>query len=189
MRAANPKASEGGRVGARCAATFGGVGPMNAALPAMTAAAHQGGTEPRPLMPMSALMWRLDLDEKDVVVLIETQALLWSFNIAMPGCQRRAIRVLTESVENLVYSRKGPHADEESEWKRVARLIFPDKAIVTTGELARSLNCRADHIMHLVAAREIKLQPGTSYHRGPKGSAQFVTANAVTWLRKRRLML
>ncbi len=146
------------------------------------------GTEPRPLMPMSAVMWRLDLDEDDVLVLINERALLWAFDIAAPRAERRAVRVLTESVQDLVYSRKRPYTDDESEWQHVGSLIFPDKPTIVTCELARSLNCGRAYTMNMVHAGEFKTVPGTVPRPGPNGSAQIVTASAKAWLRKRRML-
>jgi hypothetical protein len=161
---------------------------MIATIPAITSPARPIGTEPRPLMPMSSVMWRLDLDEDDVLVLIDEKALLWAFDIAGPRAKRRAVRVLTESVEGLVYSRKRPYTDDELEWRSVAALVFPDKPAITTSELARALNCGAWTAMLLIHARQFKLVPGNIPRRGPKGSAQIVTASVKAWLRKRRLI-
>jgi hypothetical protein len=164
--------------------------PTRHQLPADAAAApaRPTGTEPRPLMPMSAVMWRLDLDEDDVLVLIEEGALLWAFDIAGPRAERRTVRVLTESIEDLVFSRKRPYTDDESEWQRVAGLIFPDRPSIVTCELARSLNCGRDYIMNMVHAREVKTVPGTRMRKGPNGSAQVMSASAKAWLRRRRLL-
>jgi hypothetical protein len=139
-------------------------------------------------MSMSAVMWRLDLDEDDVLVLIDEGALLWAWDIAGKGAERRALRVLTESVEDLVYSRKRPYTDDESEWLRVASLVFSDKPVIVTCDLARSLNCGRQFAMNLVHARQFRLVPRSSIRRGPNGSAQIVTASAKEWLRKRRML-
>ena len=139
-------------------------------------------------MPMSAVMWRLDLDEDDVLVLIDEGALLWAFDIAGHRAERRTVRVLTESVEDLVFRRKRPYTDDESEWQHVAGLVFPDKPTIVTCELARSLNCGRSYTMNLVHAGEFKLVPGNIPRPGPNGSAQIVTASAKAWLRKRRML-
>ena len=161
---------------------------MNTALLVTPALARQNGTEPRPLMPMAAVMWRLDLDESSVQVLIGNGALRWAFNIARQGAQRRVIRVLTESVEDLVFSRKRPCGPAKSEWPRVAGLIFPDNPSLGTGELARSLNCARQTVLNLIHGRNFKVVPGTHMRRGPNGSAQIVTASARDWLLKRRVL-
>ena len=161
---------------------------MIATIPAITSPARPSGTEPRPLMGMSSVMWRLDLDEDRVLVLIDEGALLWAFDIASPGMKSRTVRVLTESVEDLVHSRKRLYAEDESEWQRVASLIFPDKPSIVTYELARSLNCGGQWVLDMVHAREFKLVHGNIPRCGPNGSAQIVTASAKAWLRKRRML-
>lgn len=158
--------------------------------PAQIATCTEGhrGTEPRPLMSMSAAMWRLDLNEDGVMVLIEEGALLWAFNIAGPGAERSAVRILTESIEDLVFSRKRPYLEDEAEWQRVAKLIFPAKPTIVTCELARSLNCGRQCAMNLVHARQFRTVAGTRIRPGPGGAAQIVTASAKQWLRKRRIL-
>lgn len=146
------------------------------------------GTGRRPLMSMNAAMGELDLDEDDVLVLIDEGSLLWAWDIAGKGAGSRTVRVLTESIEDLVYSRKRPYTDDESEWLRVASLVFPDKPVIVTYELARSLNCGRQLAVNLVHTRQLKTVPGTRIRSGPCGSAQIVTASAKEWLRKRRML-
>jgi hypothetical protein len=188
MNSLLPKESAGGLI--RRGESLNHALPIRQGLPAdaVTEPVRPSGTEPRPVMCMSAVMWRLDLDEDDVLVLIDEGALLWAFDIAGPGAERRAVRVLTESVDDLVYSRKRPYTDDESEWQRVASLVFPDKPVIVTCELARSLNCGRACAINLVHAKQFKTVPGTRIRQGPNGSAQIVTASAKEWLRKRRML-
>jgi hypothetical protein len=165
--------------------------PRQPLLPQRNAAsdARQPGTEPRPLMPLSAVMTCLDLDEDDCLVLIDEGALIWAFDIRGPGSQKRQVRVLTESVEDLVQRRKRNWEDDESEWQRVAALIFPDKPAIVTCELARALNCGRAFTMDLIHARQFQFAPGGARIRqGPNGSPQITTASAKRWLLKRRML-
>ncbi len=161
---------------------------MNATLQPQAARAPLAGTAPRPLMPMSAVMWRLDLDEERVNILIENGALLWAFDVASPSAERRALRVLVECVEDLALSRKRAYRDDGSEWQRVAGLILPDKPIMVTCEVARALNCGTWYTMMLIHAKQFRLVPGVRIRPGPKGSAQVVTASVKDWLLKRRVL-
>jgi hypothetical protein len=139
-------------------------------------------------MPLSAVMTWLDLDEDDVIVLIDEGALLWAFDIKSPGAGKRNVRVLTESVEDLVQRRKRTYQDDESEWQRVAALVFPDKPAIVTRELARALNAGRNFTIDLIHARQFQFAPGGAQIRtGPNGSPHITTASAKKWLLKRRM--
>jgi hypothetical protein len=161
---------------------------MNATLPQQTTPAPIQAAEPRPLMPISAVMTWLDLDEDDVLGLVEEGALPWAFDIASDSAQRRAIRVLAESVWDLTRKQTRSYGDEESEWKRVAGLIFPAKETIVVCELARALNCCRGLARMMVQAKQFCLVPGSICRPGPGGSPQIVTASAAEWLRKRRVI-
>jgi hypothetical protein len=161
--------------------------PVQPPPPTETTAARHCGTQSRPLMSTSSVMWRLDLNEDEVITLIEVGALRWAFNIASAAAKARAVRVLTESVEDLVYSRKRPGQNDETEWERVRQMIFPDKTTIVTYELARALNCSRCLVMDLIRARQFKVSPGSVIRRGPYGSPHIVTASAAAWLLKGRI--
>ena len=134
-------------------------------------------------------MTYLDLDEDDCLVLIAEGALLWAFDIRGPGSQKQQVRVLTESVGDLVQRRKHTWEDDESEWQRVAAMIFPGKPAIVMCELARALNCGRAFTMNLIHARQFQFAPGGStIRRGPNGSPQITTASAKAWLLKRRML-
>lgn len=151
---------------------------------------HAGfpATEPRPLMSMSAVMTLLDLDEDGVMVLVQERTLPWAFDISQGRRLRREIRVLTESVFDLVHKRKRPLLDDEAGWPRVASLIFQDKATLVTGELARAINCSRWLVMLMIHAGYFKCVAPVRIRRGPYGSPHIITASVVVWLRKRRVL-
>jgi hypothetical protein len=127
---------------------FGGIGLMNAnAVESLlrTLPTRQplpaNSIEPRPLMPISAVIWRLNRPEKEVMALLDEGLLLWCFDVKEPKATRPAPRVLTQSVQDYLAGNCPPAEDEETEWQRVASLIFPDKPTIGTCELAQSLNC------------------------------------------------
>ncbi|MCX6924556.1 MAG: hypothetical protein NT154_15280, partial [Verrucomicrobia bacterium] len=132
--------------------------------------------KPRPLMPISAVQWRLDLSENEVVALIEEGELLFAFDIREPKAVRTAPRVLTQSVQDFLSGHCSSADDEETEWQNVAKMIFPDRPTIVTCELARLLNCGRQHAMNLLYARQFKVAPGSRIRRGPGGSAWIETA-------------
>ena len=144
---------------------------------------------PRPLMPIQAVMWRLDVDEAGAMALVEDGRLFWAFNIASEADGARpCVRVLTQSVADYLAGRAANAGGEDGgEWRRVAALIFPAKPVIATCELARSLNCSRQQTADLIAEGAIRLVPGSRPRRGPGGQAQIVTASASEWLRQRRL--
>jgi hypothetical protein len=143
--------------------------------------------EPRPLMPLSAVIWRLDRPENEVMALVEEGLLLWCFDVKEPKATRPAPRVLTQSVQDYLAGNPPSAEDEETAWPRVASLIFPDKPTMGTCELAQSLNCGRQHAMNLVYARQFRIVPGHHIRPGP-GSPYIETASVKAWLLNRRML-
>ncbi|MGA2751992.1 MAG: hypothetical protein ABSG59_24785 [Verrucomicrobiota bacterium] len=139
-------------------------------------------------MSPSAVTWRLDCHEEEVLSLVEEGCLLWAFNIAAPKAKKVAcLRILAESVEDFAVGRQRSYGDDEAEWLRVAGIIFPQKCEIDTYELARALNCGRQHAMDLIHARQFRLAPGAHIRRGPGGSPQILTASVAEWLKERRV--
>ena len=160
---------------------------MNATLTLLPPPSPPRAIAPRPLMTLSAVMWRLDRDEDEVLALIDEGALLWAFNVAVPSALKTAPRVLAESVGDYLAGRTRPAGDEEAEWQRVAGLIFPAKETIVRCELARALNCGRTHALSLIHLKQFQVARGTRCRPGPGGSPRIITASAAEWLRKRRL--
>lgn len=144
--------------------------------------------QPRPLMPIEAVQWRLDKDESQVRAMIDEGELLWAFNIARPTVEAPTVRVLAQSVEDYLAGVAPPAEDEETEWQRVAGMIFPDRPVITGIELRRMLCCGREHARKLVRARQFRLVKGSRIRRGPGGYAQLEAASVRDWLRKRRVI-
>ena len=162
---------------------------MNTTLPATIAPPQRRSVKPRPLMPLSAVMWRLDRHEHEVMTMIQEGHLLWVFDVRAPKASRVDLRVLNQSVQDYLAGRcPFIEKDEDADWQRVARLIFPDKPSIVTGELTRSLNCGRQHAINLVYGRQFRLVPGSAIRPGPGGSPRVETASVATWLRKRRVL-
>jgi hypothetical protein len=143
--------------------------------------------KPRPLMPISAVTWRLDRHENEVLAMIEEGELLFAFDVRSPKALKSSPRVLAQSVEDYLAGNR-PREDEQTEWQRVASLIFPDKPVLVKYELARLLNCGRQHATDLVYARQFRLVPGSRIRPGPGGSAQIETASVQEWLLRRRML-
>lgn len=143
-------------------------------------------TEPRPLMPVSAVMWRLDLDEDEILLLIEDGTLPWCFDIATSP-DKRCIRVLSESVEDLVNRQKRQPLAPEAEWERVSSLVLPKTETAVLGDIARALNCCRALVMAFIRAKHFGLAPGSLIRRGPGGSPHIQVASVKSWLEKRRV--
>ncbi len=144
--------------------------------------------KPRPLMPLSAVMWRLDCHECQVLALIEEGELLWAFDVKAPKALRPSVRVLTQSLADFLAGKAPPLIDEEMEWERVAKSIFPPKPIIAGRELARLLNCGRQHVLDLVHAGQLGLAPRSQIRPGPGGMPQILTPSAAAWLRTRRML-
>jgi hypothetical protein len=137
---------------------------------------------------MSAVMWRLDRRENEIIAMIEEGLLLWAFDVRTPRAKLPEPRVLTESVEHYLAGKAAYAAEEETEWQRVVSLIFPEKPTISTWELQRTLNCGRQHAINLFYARQFRAARGTRIRRGPGGSPQVETASVAEWLWKRRML-
>jgi hypothetical protein len=155
--------------------------PMRQGLPGHS-------VKPRPLMPIAAVMWRLDRHENAVLAMIEEGELLFAFDVRAPKALKPSPRVLAQSVEDYLAGNRPRDEDEQTEWRRIVSLIFPDKPVLVKYELARLLNCGRQHATDLVYARQFRLVPGSRIRPGPGGSAQIETASVEKWLLKRRML-
>lgn len=142
---------------------------------------------PRPLMPLSAVMWRLDRDEDAILRLIEDGELSWAFNVARPSArEHRSPRVLTESVTDYLNGRTRSFISAEAEWQWVISMILPAGRTAITCDLARALCCGREHIMNLLREGAIKAE-FPEVRRGMNSSPRFYTQSVADWLRGRRL--
>jgi hypothetical protein len=142
---------------------------------------------PRPLMPISAVMWRLDVQEDQVLELIEEGRLAYAFNIALDRSRARALRILTESVSDYLKGRVRPADDTPEEFERVARQILPGNPVILGTDLCRALNCGSTHVMNLTARGAFQTVPGTKWGTGPGGSPRLERGSVLTWLKERRV--
>ena len=142
--------------------------------------AHQ----PRPLMAISAVSWKLDAPEDQVMRLLEDGRLLWAFNISVHGSDgcRLVVRVLTQSV--LHFQIHGQ--DQDRSWEAVKELIFNRApATLNTCEMSRILGCSRLHTFNLIHAGLLKVTRPA--RRGRTGSPAIDKEAAAAWLKSRRL--
>ena len=139
----------------------------------------------RPTVGMDGAKHLLDLSEDEVIALIEEGKLSYAWNIGL-GEDRREIRILRQSIDAFWEQPRGTPIPESQAFK----LLLPpghDKPYLTNPQLQRALNCVSDHVLHLVAARELTLQPKTDYGRGPNGAALITVVSFRMFLNSRRL--
>ena len=150
----------------------------------------------RPTMGMDGAKHLLDLCEDEVLGLIDEALLTHAWNIGLGG-ERREVRVLRAAVDAYIawdqgrkdsrHARPSTHSLSDA---AACKLLLPPghaKPFLTNGQVQRSLNCVSDHVLHLVAAKELALQPDTEYRRGPNGTALITVSSFESFLKSRRL--
>lgn len=139
--------------------------------------------QPRPLMPIEAVMWRVDRTEDEILLLIESGVLTWTFDIATAQAKRKDLRMLTLEIQELALFGRC----SQRRWEDVLPFLVPlHRASLAPAEVARLLGCSHGHVMHLVEGRNFRLTtPG--YRRGPGGAAGIAVQSLAEWLRERQV--
>lgn len=146
----------------------------------------------RPTVGMDGAKHLLDLSEDEILALLEDGRILFAWNIGL-GEDRREVRILRHSLDDYLARLTCPPNQARPQLSEDAarKLLLPpghDKPFLTNGQIQRALNCVSDHVLHLVDAKALTLQPGTKYMRGPNGSALVTVASFGQFLTARRLL-
>lgn len=124
-------------------------------------------------------------DEDDVLALIEDGSLEWAWNIALhvgDGIKKEP-RILKSCVE-----RYGSINHQPSTINPLSEFFNGDDKPFLFGTTLRLLfNCSSTHVIALIEAKELRVQPGSSWDRGP-GNSPLVTRSSVEAFMKRRRM-
>lgn len=139
-------------------------------------------TQPRPLLGMGALMWRLDLDKAGVMALIEQGQLLNAFDIGL-SARVPEIRVPTVCLSDWLQHGR----PIERPWAEVLACILPTVgSSIGVGEASRLFDCCRGHVMNLLRAGELPLsRPG--WRRGRTGTPAISLDGVAQFLKRRRL--
>lgn len=115
--------------------------------------------------------------------MIDDGRLLFAFGIETKRATKVNVRVLTQSVWDLVFA--VPHKDRQMDFEIVLKSLLPTQRVSLPGTtVARFFNCDADHIGHLLHEGSLPEMGNRSYERAtPRISCQSV----AEFLRKRRL--
>jgi hypothetical protein len=158
----------------------------------------------RPMLELGAVKGILDLGEAEVRSLLD-EGKLTGWDIGL-GDTRRELRLWTPSVRATLATRclgigttPQPGLPEDPQVVK-ARTLQPTKeelwksllppghtrAFLTNPELQRMMNCTSSHVIALVQAGEVMLQPDTDYGRGVYGAALVTVASVRAFLERRR---
>lgn len=150
----------------------------------------------RPTLGMDGAKHLLDLSEDEVISLIDQGLLSHAWNIGLGA--RREIRLLRRCIDayaawcaNPRTGRRGlPDTGSIANDAVIHLSLLPpghDKPFLTNGQIQRALNCVSDHVLNLIAAKELAQLPDTKFGRGPAGSALVTLASFQQFLKSRRL--
>lgn len=134
------------------------------------------------------------LDEDDVLAAVLDHTLAPAFDLGLGG--RRDLRVLPSALD-FYRQTLGSRRRRISERELLEELLRGQKPADQrpgnsegwlAGEAVRLiLNCGSTHLINLIDDGELAQMPGTSYRRGPNGSAQIPVASLKDFLKRRLL--
>lgn len=125
-------------------------------------------------------------DERDIWAMIADRHLL-AWDIALvtdPTESRRELRILPDTIE--FYRRTGGlrRHNFDSTWPHIVMKGF-DKPFVFSPQVKLLLNCKDEHVTHLIDAGHLEQLKGTTYRRGPTGAACITKASLIAFLKSR----
>lgn len=127
-------------------------------------------------------------DEDDILSLIEEGFLAYAWNIALSTHAARDPRIFPDCIA--WYARtmgKGTYTRTDDQVLAELLKTNGDKPFIKGTTVRLILNCSSTHLINLVEAKQLALQPGTSYQRGPTGTPLVTVASFRQFLRSRRL--
>lgn len=136
----------------------------------------------RPLVPVEACMVILDRDEDEILRAVETGALGWAWDVAMPGTDRRELRVWRESVAALAARRR----EEDLPPETVLGRILPP-VDVRSPQLQRVFSCSQTHLANLIEAGMFDVVAEPRAASGPHSWTLLSRDSVARFLRSRRV--
>jgi hypothetical protein len=121
-----------------------------------------------------------------LVLRAEEGALRLVFNIAVPGCQARALRVMTNSLADYLKQGRRLNTDSPAQVRAEIAALFSVVSIdVSTEKLMHTLSCSKVHLAHLREAKCLKVLRAGRF--GPGGQTRYCRESVINWLMERRL--
>jgi len=144
----------------------------------------------RPLVSISTALALVDADdERQIIEMIEQGKLRWAFDVADGKRLKREVRILGASINEYLTGQQAPSCSAADDFARAIGIIFPVvPATVPTPTIARAFSVSPDHVLNLCRSCEICTVKGHTWHRGPRGAAQIVTASIIAFLKRRRMI-
>lgn len=124
----------------------------------------------------------LDRDEDEILHAVETGALGWAWDIAMPGADRRELRVWRDSVLALASST----VDETLEMETVIARVLPP-ADLRSPQIQRLFSCSSTHIHALIGAEVFDVVQRPAAESGPRSYSVLSRCSVARFLRSRRV--
>jgi hypothetical protein len=126
-------------------------------------------------------------DEDDILALIEEGQIPWAWNIALKSQNAaREIRIWPDCIAH--YRNTGGQRPYRSAEPELNRILLDGKPFVNGSRLKLIFNCGATHIINLVDSKQLRVMPGTKYHRGPNGSPAIEAQSLLNFLNSRLLI-
>jgi len=123
-------------------------------------------------------------DEDDILAMIEDGQLEYAWNIGLGAS--RTIRIYPACIDH--YLRTGGTRPFRGTCSDHIRRSLGGKPFTTGTRLALLLNCGGTHVINLVEADALCLQPGTAWSPGPHGSPLITMQSIEQFFAQRRIL-
>lgn len=149
----------------------------------------------RPLVNLLTAVAALDRTAEEVLALVDEGRIAFAFNFASQGCQRRAVRILAQSIADFQAGKIASAASDEEQFSQAVRLIFPAVSTKSGGlqsvraaTVHRRLSLDHDHVANLCRCGAMRLVKGAKFRSGPNGSPEVEFSSVVEFLKRRRII-
>jgi hypothetical protein len=142
----------------------------------------------RPTVGIEGAKHLVDVSEDELLALIEDGRVSHAWHIGL-GSLHREVRILRRSLDNYLARLDGAKVTDPTDFEALTLLLPPGhtKPFLTGTDIQRALNCVSTHVINLIEARALVLQPGTSWTTGPAGSPLVTVSSFAQFLKTRRL--
>jgi hypothetical protein len=142
----------------------------------------------RPLWPKATAQIFLNLNEYEMEKALQDGRLAWIFNIGGDNHKRKELRVLAYSVFECAGMKvEGITPTANLTLEQVAKILFGQRTVLRSVEVARVFFCERKHIHKLESGKLLTVASQPEQRLGPNSSTRITRESLVRFLERRRI--